>query len=57
MFMMVTAVRYELVQLSEVQDKIAELSRIAQQVCIVNTGSWQKICSSYVLFCASKYMN
>jgi len=55
--MMVTAVRYELVQLSEVQDKIAELSRIAQQVCIVNTGSWQKICSSYVLFCASKYMN
>jgi len=35
---MVTTVRYELVQLSEVQAKITELSQLVQKVCIVEHG-------------------
>ena len=37
-FTMVTTVRYELVQLSEVQAKITELSQLVQKVCIVEHG-------------------
>ena len=34
-FAMVTAVRYELVQLSQAKDKITELSRLIEKVCII----------------------
>lgn len=36
--MVVTAVRYELVPLSQAQNKVTELSHLIQEVCVVKHG-------------------